>query len=91
MPGFNQRGPIGQGPLTGRRMGRCTNFGANDKTKASGAKENPDEKTDEIYPEDMPQRPYGNGFGFGRGAGRGRGRWGRGPGMGMQNRFRGGF
>lgn len=28
MPGFNQMGPIGQGPMTGRKMGKCTNFGA---------------------------------------------------------------
>jgi hypothetical protein len=28
MPGYNKTGPQGQGPLTGRRMGRCTNFGA---------------------------------------------------------------
>ena len=24
MPGLNQTGPVGQGPLTGRGMGRCT-------------------------------------------------------------------
>ncbi len=24
MPGFNQRGPENQGPMTGRRQGRCT-------------------------------------------------------------------
>ncbi len=23
MPGFNQKGPLGQGPLTGRRQGPC--------------------------------------------------------------------
>ncbi len=23
MAGFNQTGPIGQGPMTGRRMGKC--------------------------------------------------------------------
>jgi hypothetical protein len=23
MPGFNQTGPGGQGPMTGRRMGKC--------------------------------------------------------------------
>lgn len=23
MPGFNQTGPVGQGPMTGRRQGRC--------------------------------------------------------------------
>jgi len=24
MPGFNQRGPMNDGPMTGRRQGRCT-------------------------------------------------------------------
>ncbi|MBC8179719.1 DUF5320 domain-containing protein, partial [candidate division KSB1 bacterium] len=28
MPGFNQTGPMGQGPMTGCRMGQCANFGA---------------------------------------------------------------
>ncbi len=28
MPGFNQRGPIGLGSMTGRKMGKCTGFGA---------------------------------------------------------------
>ena len=23
MPGFNQTGPVGQGPMTGRRIGKC--------------------------------------------------------------------
>jgi hypothetical protein len=23
MPGFNQRGPLSEGPMTGRRLGRC--------------------------------------------------------------------
>lgn len=32
MPGFNQTGPMGQGPMTGRRMGKCTNFGAEKKS-----------------------------------------------------------
>ncbi|MDD2963806.1 MAG: DUF5320 domain-containing protein [Bacteroidales bacterium] len=31
MPGFNRRGPAGQGPMSGRRMGRCTQFGNNEK------------------------------------------------------------
>ncbi len=29
MPGFNQNGPAGQGPMTGQKRGKCTNFGAN--------------------------------------------------------------
>ena len=39
MPGFNQTGPKGQGSMTGRKMGRCTNYGAslkNKKTTSSG-------------------------------------------------------
>ena len=27
MPALNQRGPMGEGPMTGRKMGRCTNYG----------------------------------------------------------------
>ncbi len=75
MPGFNQTGPMGQGPMTGRKMGRCTNFGANQGRKST---------TEENLQQDVFQ---GRGFGFGRGQ-RGRG---RGRGLGMQNRFRGGF
>ncbi len=26
MPGLNQTGPMGEGPMTGRKMGRCTNY-----------------------------------------------------------------
>lgn len=27
MPGLNQQGPMGQGPMTGWKMGRCTHYG----------------------------------------------------------------
>ncbi len=77
MPGFNQTGPMGQGPMTGRRMGRCTNFGANLKDQTAGTKENPNEN--------FPENFQGRWFGFGRG------RSGRGFGMGRQNHFRGGW
>ena len=76
MPGFNQTGPMGQGPMTGRRMGRCTNFGANLKNQA--------DETTEKTNENLPENFQGRGFGFGRGRG------GRGFGMGQRNRFRGG-
>ncbi len=33
MPGFNQTGPVGQGPMTGRRMGRCN---PSDNAKSDG-------------------------------------------------------
>ena len=75
MPGFNQTGPMGQGPMTGRRMGRCTNFGAKQSNTPSPEENNQQEDS------------FCRGFRFGRGqGGRGRGR-----GFGMQNRFRGGF
>ncbi len=81
MPGFDQRGPLGQGPMTGRRLGRCTNFGANLNNPTNDSAQN-----------DMNQNlsnAPGQGFGFGRGLGRGRGGGGRG--MGWRNRFGGRF
>jgi hypothetical protein len=62
MPGFDQKGPEGEGPMTGRRMGRCTGYGA--RVHKSSQTENP---------EDSPENYGRRGFGFGRG-GRGRGR-----------------
>jgi hypothetical protein len=73
MPGFNQKGPIGEGPMTGRRMGRCTHFGA-----ASKKDDTSTENTIEREPGDFSAR----GFGFGRGRGFKR------RGTGFQNRFR---
>ena len=35
MPGFNQNGPMGQGAMTGRKMGKCTHFGANQQQKTT--------------------------------------------------------
>jgi len=62
MPGFDKTGPEGEGPMTGRRLGRCTGYGA--KVRKSSQAENPEDS----------QENYGRrGFGFGRG-GRGRGR-----------------
>ena len=75
MPGLNRKGPQGDGPMTGRRMGRC----------------NPDNKgktDDEILQNrDSSLEP---GQGMGRGLGIGRGQGGLGRGLGRQNRFRGG-
>ena len=75
MPGFNQTGPTGQGPMTGRRMGRCGDSGASPKNQTAESKENANENT--------PKNFQGRGFGFGRGR--------QDFGMGRQNRFRGGF
>ncbi|MFH2143545.1 MAG: DUF5320 domain-containing protein [Bacteroidota bacterium] len=77
MPGFNQTGPMGQGPMTGRRMGRCNAQDANQKNQNSSQSENPDQN--------LPENFAGRGFGFGWN------KFGRGRGMGRQNRFRGGF
>jgi hypothetical protein len=77
MPGFDQRGPAGQGPMTGRRMGRCTNYGAG---KGPGPSSPPDNQ-EENQPEQL----------LGRGPRPGWGRGMRPRGMGRQNRFRSGF
>lgn len=76
MPGLNRRGPNGNGPMTGRRMGRC----------------NPDNKgkTDDEILQNRdsslePEQGMGHGFGLGRGQG------GPGWGLVRQNRFRGGI
>jgi hypothetical protein len=78
MPGLDQTGPIGQGSMTGRRMGRCTNY-------ASTTKKNEDTGQNENLAEKLPGRGFGGGQ---RRAGIGRG---RGKGLGRQNRFRGSF
>lgn len=83
MPGIDQTGPMGQGPMTGRRMGRCTNYSANQgKRAATTASERNENQVN-----DLPE----NAFGFGLRRGRGIGGRGRGRGLGMQNRFGGGF
>ncbi|SMD07022.1 hypothetical protein SAMN02746065_12817 [Desulfocicer vacuolatum DSM 3385] len=69
MPGFNQRGPMNEGPMTGRGMGQC-NTAYNRETGTSA-------KTTWNTP--------GYGYGQGRGMGRGRRgcevpRWGMGMG-----------
>jgi hypothetical protein len=81
MSGLNSKGPQGEGPMTGRRMGRC----------------NPDNngKTDEeiLQNKDSSLEPghgLGRGLGLGRGQGLGCGQGGSGRGLGRQNRFRGG-
>jgi hypothetical protein len=75
MPGLNQTGPMGQGPRTGRGMGRC-----NPDNKGKTDDEILQNKDSSLEPE---QR-------LGRGLGLGRGQGGTGRGLGRQNRFRGG-
>jgi hypothetical protein len=54
MPGLNQTGPMGQGSMTGRKMGKCTNFGA---------------KNQQSTTENTPANGRGMGRGLGRGQG----------------------
>ncbi len=57
MSGLNHKGPMGDGPMTGRKMGKCTNFGAGKKSSA--------EET-----ESKNTTTTGEGRGMGRGLGR---------------------
>lgn len=107
MPGFNQKGPMGEGPMTGRKMGKCTNFGA----KNVGSVEEPTDENLVIGRRGLGMRRCfglgrgrsGQGFGRagqgfeegeaqGQGVGRGRNRQGRGQGLGRgRGRGRRGF
>lgn len=62
MPGFDQTGPMGQGPMTGRKMGRCAQKGAGSKNQDSLPTENPSGNVVENM----------NGMGYGR-RGKGKG------------------
>lgn len=73
MPGLNQSGPNGQGPMTGRRMGRCANSASKTQNPSSESKGNDVENNSDNFQ--------------GRGLGRGRAKGGQGAGMGRQNRF----
>ncbi len=76
MPGLNRRGPNGEGPMTGRRAGRC-----NHDNKG---------KTDDEILQSRNSNNQGQGNSFGRGMGRGKGCGaGKGLGRGMAMRFRG--
>lgn len=68
MPRFNQKGPNNEGPMTGRGMGRRTDFGARGMNRSENQSDN-----DEQF--------FGRGMGRGRGASGG---MGRGIGMGRR-------
>ncbi|MDD2995717.1 MAG: DUF5320 domain-containing protein [Paludibacter sp.] len=86
MSGFNQTGPMGQGSMTGRKMGKCTNFGAKVKEQtATDVQENVQNNAQKMG------RGMGRGFGEGRSmGGRGMGRGNRGGGRGQGRGNRGG-
>lgn len=77
MPGLNQTGPMGQGPMTGRGLGRCA-----DAAWKSNAKSPNQNSMDEQDTTTFGNRGAFMGMGFGRGRGC--------RGMGRQARF-GGF
>ncbi len=78
MPGFDRTGPASGGPMTGWRMGKCTNFGQPRQRVNEG--EAPTATEEDVF--------FNRGRGMGFGPGRGRG-WGRGGGR--QFRQRGGM
>ena len=72
MPNLNQKGPMGQGAMSGRKMGKCTNF---------GKKGHPVTTNEQQPNENIPV----NGAGRGKGMGRGQGGMGMGMGRRFQN------
>jgi hypothetical protein len=80
MPGLNRRGPQGEGPMTGRRMGRCIpeNKGKTDEEILQSG--------DSAFHQGQATG-RGLGYGHGRGLGFGRG-FGRGIGLGRGMGFR---
>ena len=88
MPGFDQKGPSGNGAMTGRQMGKCTNYSKSEKPVENN------EINQSIPNQENFTRGRGNGRGFGAGRGRGFGAGantgagrGQGRGMGRGNRF----
>ena len=96
MPNLNQKGPMNEGSMTGRKMGRCTNFGArriNQTTQKGENRENPVNETpinDNLANNNAQGQRQGQGLGRGRGRGVGRGmRNGMGNGSGQNRGGRG--
>ena len=81
MSRLNHKGPMGQGAMTGCRLGRCTNFGADLKNQKTSVNANPNNDLND----NLPTRGFG--FGRDRGFGSRRGQGGFGRGTGRQNRY----
>ena len=77
MPRLNQKGPMGQGSMSGRKMGKCTNFGAKEKKETL--------EDNATLTETTPENISGKGLGNGNGMGQGKS-----LGIGRQHRFRNG-
>ncbi|MDD2476125.1 MAG: DUF5320 domain-containing protein [Dysgonamonadaceae bacterium] len=94
MPNFNQKGPMGEGPMTGRKMGRCSNYGTARRNQTSQENENIENPSNDNFFGRFFGRGRGRGMGNGLGqnrGGRGMGRSGGGDGRGMGRRFRNDF
>jgi hypothetical protein len=77
MPGKNGSGPMGEGAMTGRRMGRCTNGGAG-KQKS--------EDVQNVQSVENVKTPEKEATEVKKGRGLGLGKRGKGMGMGRRNR-----
>lgn len=75
MPRFDQTGPVGQGSMTGHKMGRCTNFGKgrNVGTPTGDMSDNQN-RSEMVANERLGLRRGGRGMGRGAGQGNCR-RW----------------
>ena len=80
MPGLDRKGPQGEGPMTGRKAGKCTNFGAGRAGKA--VQEESEGSAEAPGKPDTGLRGAGRGRGGSRGAGQG-GRHSGGKGRGV--------
>lgn len=76
MPRFDQTGPMGQGSMSGHRMGKCTNFGAG-RNKAIPTGEVSDTQNHSEMPANEGFGIHRGRRGIGRGAGQGRRRGGQ--------------
>jgi hypothetical protein len=61
MPNLDRTGPFGQGPLTGRRRGRCVNTNI---TQIVNPETKPEETKEIIYGVGRGGRPRGGGKGY---------------------------
>ena len=71
MPGEDRRGPLGEGPRTGRSLGRCRSNGT-EVTESQNPQ--PTQRDEEVGSGLAPDQTRGRGRGLGRGMGRGDGR-----------------
>ena len=96
MSNFNQRGQMDEVPMTGRRMGRCGNFGAGHRYSTQENENIENTMNDNLQEQGLGRgrgqrmrRGMRNRMGRGKGGGMGQNRGGRGLGQGNGDRGRG--